>query len=285
MQSLVQLLKRKPDTHKGSYGYVLVVGGSPGLTGAVCLCAQAALRIGAGLVKAAVPESLHEIFEIKLTEEMSVPLPDKKGCLLAKGFDLIYKLDKVNVMVIGPGVGLAPDTKKLILQIIKKINKPMVIDADGLNSLALNLEVLNRRDNQNIVLTPHLGEFSRLAKKEISEIKNKRKKLAKEFALRYNLNLILKGHRSLITNGKMIFENDTGNPAMATAGAGDVLSGVVAGLMAQGIEAYKAAKLGAYLHGLAGDLAAGEKTQSCVIASDLIDYLPEAIKRTTELTK
>ncbi|MCF7871113.1 MAG: NAD(P)H-hydrate dehydratase, partial [Candidatus Omnitrophica bacterium] len=238
MQSLAQLLKRKPDTHKGSYGYVLVVGGSPGLTGAVCLCAQAALRAGAGLVKAAVPKSLHEIFEIKLTEEMSAPLPDKKGCLSVKGFDLINKLDKVKVIVVGPGAGMAPDTKKLILKIIKKIDKPMVVDADGLNSLALNLKILDERSNQNIVLTPHLGEFSRLVKKEVSEIKNKRKELAKKFALRYNLNLILKGHKSLVTDGKAIFENDTGNPAMATAGAGDVLSGVVAGLIAQGIDTY-----------------------------------------------
>ncbi|MFO8053207.1 MAG: NAD(P)H-hydrate dehydratase [Candidatus Omnitrophota bacterium] len=274
------MLKRKPETHKGSYGQVVVVGGSPGLTGAVCLCAQAALRIGAGLVKVAVPQSLHSIFEIKLTEEMSIPLADKKGYLSVKAFETIEKnLDKVSVLVLGPGAGLNPATQKLILKIIKKVNKPLVIDADGLNSLSLNLKSLDKKNNQNLVLTPHLGEFSRLTKKEVSQIKEKRKELAKNFALRYNLNLALKGHRTIVTDGKMFFENNSGNPAMATAGTGDILSGMIAGLIAQGIDTYEATKLGVYIHGLAGDLAAQEKTQSCVIASDLIDYLPKAIKK------
>ncbi|MCF7894443.1 MAG: NAD(P)H-hydrate dehydratase [Candidatus Omnitrophica bacterium] len=276
----MQLLKRKPETHKGSYGQVLVVGGSPGLTGAVCLCAQAALRIGAGLVKVAVAESLHSIFEIKLTEEMSIPLADKKGHLSAKAFKTIERsLDKVSVLVLGPGAGLHPATQKLVIKIIKKVDKPLVIDADGLNILSLSLKVLKKNNNQNIVLTPHLGEFSRLVKKKIRQIKENRKELAKNFALRYNLNLALKGHRTLVTNGKMVFENDTGNPAMATAGTGDVLSGMIAGLIAQGINSYEATKLGVHLHGLAGDLAAQEKTQSCVVASDLINYLPQAIKK------
>jgi ADP-dependent NAD(P)H-hydrate dehydratase / NAD(P)H-hydrate epimerase len=280
MQSLVQLLKRKPETHKGSYGQVVVAGGSPGLTGAVCLCAQAALRIGAGLVKAAVPQSLHSIFEIKLTEEMSIPLADKKGHLSVKAFKTIEKnLDKVSVLVLGPGAGLNPTTQKLIIKIIKKVDKPLVIDADGLNALSLDLKSLEGKKNQNLILTPHLGEFSRLTKKRINQIKEERKELAKKFALRYNLNLALKSYKTIVTDGKMIFENNSDNPAMATAGTGDVLSGMIAGLIAQGIGIYEAAKLGVYLHGLAGDLAAQEKTQSCVIASDLINYLPKAIKK------
>lgn len=286
MQWPVQLLKRKADTHKGSYGYVLLVGGSCGLTGAVCLSGQAALKAGAGLVKVAVPQSLNHIFEIKLTEVMSLPLADKKGHLLAKGFDKVKKsLDKVNVLVLGPGAGLASDTAKLITKIIKEIDKPMVVDADAINILSKNLEVLDKRKSKSIVLTPHPGEFSRLVKKEVSEIKKYRKELVKKFALRYNLHLILKGYKTLVTNGEELFENKTGGPGLATAGTGDVLSGIIAGFIAQGIDIYSAARCGVYLHGLAGDLAAEDKTESCLIASDLIDYLPEAIKSTTEDTE
>ncbi len=280
MQLPVRLLKREVNTHKGSYGCVLVVGGSPGLTGAVCLSAKAALKIGAGLVKVAVSKSLNSIFEIKLTEEMSLPLADEGGHLSAKAFTTLNKnLDKVNVLVVGPGAGSSLDTRNLILKIIEKIDKPMVIDADGLNALSTNLKILKKRNNKNIVLTPHPGEFSRLVKKDSDQIDKNRKGLAKEFALRYNLNLVLKGHRTVITEGKMLFENDTGNPAMATAGAGDVLSGMIAGLIAQGVGVYEASQLGVYLHGLCGDLAARDKTQNCVIASDLIDYLPKAMKK------
>ncbi|MCF7916547.1 MAG: NAD(P)H-hydrate dehydratase [Candidatus Omnitrophica bacterium] len=280
MQLPVPLRKRKANTHKGSYGFVLVVGGSPGLTGAVCLCAQAALRIGAGLVKVGVAESLNSIFEIKLTEEMSLPLADKKGHLTAKAFKTIIKsLSKVDVLVVGPGAGADKGTVELILKIIKTIDKPLVIDADGLNALSSDLKILNNKNTKNIVLTPHPGEFSRLIKKDIQQIDKNRKGLAKEFALRYNLNLVLKGHQTIVTNGEKIFENDTGNPAMATAGTGDVLSGMIAGLIAQGIDIYEASKLGVYLHGLSGDLAAEEKTENCVIASDLLNYLPKAIKK------
>ncbi len=279
MQLPDQLLKRSKEAHKGSYGYVLVVGGSVGLTGAVCFCAQSALRAGAGLVKVAVPQSLNSIIESKLTEVMSLPLDEIEGCLAARGFGKIKKsLDKVNLLVVGPGAGLHSSTQKLIIKIIKKIDKPLVLDADAINTLAINLKVLDKRKNKDITLTPHLGEFSRLIKTEVSQIVENRKELAKKFALRYNLNLVLKGHNTLVTDGKEIFENNTGNPGLATAGTGDVLGGLIAGLAAQGIDSFLAAKIGVYLHGLAGDLAAKEKTQNCLIASDLLSYLPQAIK-------
>lgn len=279
MQLPKQLSKRKTDTHKGDYGYVFVVGGSPGLSGAVCLCAQAALRAGAGLVKVAVSKSLHSIFEIKLTEVMSLPLADQGGNLSDKGFYQIKEASKkADILAVGPGAGLNSSTQKLIVKIVKKIDKPLVLDADAINTLALDKEALLKRKSQQVVLTPHLGEFSRLIKKEVLLIKN-RKKLAKDFALRYNLILVLKGNNTLVTDGKKFFENSTGNPGMATAGSGDVLSGLIAGLAAQGIELYKAAQAAVYLHGLAGDLAAKEKTENCLIASDLLDYLPQAIKK------
>lgn len=278
MQLPAQLL-RKSDTHKGDYGYVLVIGASPGLSGAVCLSARAALKVGAGLVRVAVPKSLNNIFEEKLTEEMSLPLPENSGCLCLKSFKVIAEiLEKSDVVVVGPGAGLSHETQKLILKIIKSVDKPIVIDADAITALASKVRVINKRKSKQLIITPHYGEFSRLIKTKVEEIKKNRKQLAGKFALRYNLTLVLKGDRSLVTNGREFFENSSGNPGMATAGSGDVLSGIIAGLIAQGLDGYEAAKLGVYLHGLSGDLAAKDKTQNCLIASDLIDYLPQAIK-------
>lgn len=274
-----QLLKRKPDTHKGDYGHLLVLGGSLGFSGAVCLSAEAALKIGTGLVTVGVPGSLNNIFEIKLTEAMSLPLAEDRGVLSCEAFQKIRKFsDKIDLIVLGPGAGLKDTTKKLVIKVIKEIDKPIVVDADALTALAANLKILLTRKTQKLILTPHLGEFSRLLKLDISEIKKNKKKLVKEFALRYNLTLILKGKDTLISDGKRIFVNNTGNPGMATAGAGDVLAGIVGGLVAQGIGRFEAAKTGVYLHGLAGDCAARDKTQNCLVASDLIEYLPKAIK-------
>lgn len=281
MQLPARLRKRKTDTHKGDYGYVFVLGGSLGLTGAVCLCAGAALKTGAGLVKTGVPESLAGIFEVKLTEVMTMPLEETVQKTLSLGaFEKIRdNIEKIDVIALGCGAGLDESTKKLIWKIIENIDKTLIIDADGLGALAENLEVLQLRKSKNIVLTPHLGEFSRLTKLSVEQIKKQRKKLAKEFALRYNLTLVLKGWRTLVTDGRALFENTTGNPGMATAGSGDVLTGIIAGLTAQGIDCFSAAKLGVYLHGKAGDLAVRDKTQNCLIASDIIEYLPKAFKK------
>ena len=280
MRLPVQLLKREFNTHKGDYGHVLVIGGCLGLTGAVCLASESALRIGAGLVTVGVPQSLNTIFEIKLTEVMSLPLADDEGSLNLSAFKKIKeKLNKVDVVVIGPGIGLNKSTKDLVIKVIRDIDKPILVDADGLTALASNLSVLNKRKTKSLILTPHLGEFSRLVKLDSFEVKRARKKLVKEFALRYNLTLILKGNRTLVSDGKKIFENNTGNPGMATAGSGDVLSGIVAGLVSQGLSSFDAAKFGVYLHGLAGDCAAKEKTQNCLIASDIIEYLPKALSK------
>jgi NAD(P)H-hydrate epimerase len=279
MRLPAQLLKRKPDAHKGDYGHVLVLGGSLGLSGAVCLAAKACLKIGAGLVTVGIPKSLNDIFEVKLTEVMSFPLSSQRGCLSQRAFkELEGILDKIDVIVLGPGSGLKATTQKLMRQVIKEVNKPIIADADALNALASDLSVLNKRKTKSLILTPHPGEFSRLIKQDIRKIKLKRKELAKKFAIRYNLTLVLKGHRSLVTDGKSLFANSSGNPGMATAGSGDVLSGIIAGLVAQEIDCFTAAKLGVYLHGLSGDLAAKDKTQNCLIASDIINYLPKAIK-------
>ncbi len=275
-----QLSKRKPDTQKGDYGYVFVLGGSPGLTGAVVLCANGALRIGAGLVRAGVPESLSNIVATKLTEATVLSLKEQRGCLSSQAFDQILKLlHRIDVIALGGGAYNTVSVKDLFLKVIREIDKPMVIDADGLNTVATDLNALKERKSKNIVLTPHLVEFSRLTKLSLDEIKRNRKELVKEFAFKYNLTLVLKGHNTLVSNGKAFFENDTGNPGMATAGSGDVLTGIIAGLMAQGVDALTSARFGVYIHGLAGDLAAKDKTETCLIASDIIEYLPKAIKK------
>jgi len=275
-----QLLKRKPDTHKGDYGYVFVLGGSPGLTGAVALCANSALRIGAGLVRVGVPESLSNVLAVKVTEATVLALKEDRGYLSLQAFGEILKLlERIDVIALGGGAYHTPSARSLLLKVIKEIDKPMVIDADGLNALSTDLNVLKERKSKNLVLTPHMVEFSRLTKLSIEEIKAKRKELVKEFAFKYNLTLVLKGNRTLISDGKALFENDTGNPGMATAGCGDVLTGIIAGLMAQGLDVFGAARFGVYIHGLSGDLAAKEKTETCLIASDIIEYLPKAIKK------
>ena len=279
MQLPVQLL-RKPDTHKGHYGHILILGGSPGLTGAVCLSARAALRIGVGLVTTGVPKTLNNIFEVKLTEAMSLPLADSKGYLTLASFKEIKKfLPKIDVIVVGPGVSAKQSVQKLVTKVVKDIDKPMVIDADGITALASNLSILSKRKSRHLVLTPHFGEFSRLVKLNTDKIKKARKELVKKFSLRYNLTLVLKGHHTLVSNGNRFFVNNTGNPGMATAGSGDVLSGVIAGLISQGLSCFEAARVGVYLHGLAGDFAAQEKSENCLIASDIIENLPKAVKR------
>ncbi len=279
MRLPVQLLKRSPDTHKGDYGYIFILGGSPGLTGAVCLSAQAALKTGCGMVRVGVPESLNSIFEVKLTEEMSYPLDDEAGYVSKKAFKKIKELlDKIDVFLLGPGAALKKTTQDLIIRIIKEIDKPMVLDADALNTVAGNLDVLGQRKSKQLILTPHPGEFSRLLKSDVNKIKKKRKELVKKFALRYNLTLVLKGNKTLVSDGRRIYQNTTGNPGMATAGCGDVLGGMISALIAQGLKPFEAAKTGVYLHGLAADYAVKDKTQNCLIASDIIDYLPKAIK-------
>jgi hydroxyethylthiazole kinase-like uncharacterized protein yjeF len=275
-----QFYKRNVNTHKGDYGSVLVVGGSEGLTGAACLCAQAALRMGAGLVRVGIPRSLNSIFEIKLTEVMSLPLEEEDGCLSLKAFAQIENIvGKIDVIALGCGASQHPETQELLLKIIKNIDKPLVVDADGLNALSTDIAVLTQRKTKQLVLTPHAVEFSRLTQHDTDSIVKKRKALVKNFAFQYNLTLVLKGHRTLISDGKKLFENTTGNPGMATAGSGDVLTGIIAGLIAQGLDTFEAAQWGVYLHGVAGDLAAREKTEFCLIASDIIDYLPKAIKK------
>lgn len=278
---LPRLKPREADTHKGDYGRVLVLAGSVGYTGAAYLCSKAALRSGAGLVTLGIPESLNAIMAAKLTCVMTRPLPEtharslsqegKQEILdLAKGFD---------VVAIGPGLGTHPDTKALVLELLQALDKPIVLDADGITAVCDDLGAIERNPGK-MVLTPHPGEMARvLGLPSAQEVQKDRLKIAVRFAKRCGAVLVLKGHETLVTDAERIYTNKTGNPGMATAGSGDVLTGMIACLVAQGLEPFDAAQLGVYLHATAGDLAAERFGETAMIATDILDSLHRAILR------
>jgi len=284
MQLPTQLLRRKANSHKGDYGHILILAGSSRFSGAALLCAEAALRAGAGLITLGIPKSINlAVIKNKPKEVMSLPLPEtKEGSLSLRAFSRIgVFLKKVDVLIIGPGLGTDKTTSALVRKIIKKINLPAVIDADALNALSNHLEIL-RNHKGRLILTPHQMEMSKLFKVDLNLIKKNRKLVAKKYAKYYNSTIILKGHHTVVTDGNsQCYINKTGNPGMATAGSGDVLSGIAGAFLAQGLDIFPAAKYATYIHGLAGDIAAGDKTQMGLIASDIIDEIPAAIKKST----
>jgi len=271
--------KREQDSNKGSFGKVLVVGGSTGLTGAPCLTAEGALRTGSGVVTVGCAEGLNDIFETKLTEVMTEPLAQNLDrSISSKASAALVKLmEKYDVLALGPGLGKNPDTGKLVCHLIRNVKKPVVLDADGLNLIAKTPEVLKNKKGV-LLVTPHPGEMSRLMGCSLDMIQNYRVEASLKFAKKYNVITLLKGARTVIAlpSGE-VFINSSGNPGMATAGAGDVLTGVIASLIGQGLEPEKAAVCGAFLHGLAGDLAKEVKGENGLIASDIIASIPAAI--------
>ncbi len=286
IKNLPKLNSRKSNSHKGSYGRVLVLAGSPGLTGAACLCSKAALRSGSGIVTLGIPESLNPVMEAKLTCVMTCPLPETGVSTLSnKGKKKIMKLcESHDVVALGPGLSQQPETRELILWLIKNIDRNMVIDADGLNALADNVKVLYKI-KKHAVLTPHPGEMSRLTGAgSAKEVQKERLNTASQFVQlvqekidnERRLILVLKGDKTIVADSGKVYINRTGNPGMATAGTGDVLTGIIASLIGQGHDVFDASQLGVYIHGLAGDIAAKKKGERSMIASDIIEYLPDA---------
>lgn len=274
-----QVPPRKEDTHKGDFGHVLVLAGSVGMTGAGYLASQAALLSGSGIVTCGIPKSLNSIMEVKLTEAMTLPLPETKEMSLSSASEkeIINFSKKVDVLAVGPGLSKNKETSKLVTNLLKNIDKPIVLDADGLTALSDSTNILKKRKAKTI-LTPHPGEMSELTGKSKSLIQKNREKIAVDFAKKNNIILVLKGHRTVVADPKGdVYINETGNSGMSTAGAGDVLTGMIASFVGQGINPYSAAVIGVYLHGLAGDIAAREKGQFSLIASDLLNRLPQAI--------
>ncbi len=280
MRLPVPLSRRKKNSHKNDYGHVLILAGSGNMLGAAALSTLAAMRSGAGLVTVGVPRSLNLILQKKCSAVvMTLPLQETSTLSLDLSSFNKIKNFHCDVIAVGPGLSLEPRTRQLVLKIISSLDKPIVIDADALNALATKPDILLKTPAIKI-LTPHPGEMARLSKLNKNFIEKNRKQVALNFARKFHSIVILKGHRSVIASpdGKF-YINKTGNPGMATAGSGDVLTGVIAAFLAQGLPGFEAAKWGCAVHGRAGDLAALEKTQISMIATDIIEKIPEALKK------
>jgi ADP-dependent NAD(P)H-hydrate dehydratase / NAD(P)H-hydrate epimerase len=272
------LPKRLAEGHKGTFGTALILAGSRGFSGAAALTSLAALRGGAGLVKLGVPEAIINPIEKKVTEVVKFSLPQTKAQTFAfSGLELILKqLKSADVLALGPGITTHPETKQLELEILRQVGIPVVIDADGINNLS---PATLKKIKAPKVLTPHPGELSRLIGKSPTEINDQRIEICSKYAREFNSVLVLKGAPTIISSptGK-VYVNPTGNNGLGSGGTGDVLTGIITGLIAQGSSLLNAAIAGVYLHGLAADLAVDEKTEYSLIAGDLIKYLPKAIK-------
>ncbi|MFZ0661108.1 MAG: NAD(P)H-hydrate dehydratase [Acidobacteriaceae bacterium] len=271
---------RAPDSNKGMYGHVLVVGGAKGKSGAPSMASLAALRAGAGLVTAAVSESILPMVAGVAPELMTIPLKeDAAGDIDAGRVDFDELLEKKTVLAVGPGLGQELGAEKFLLELMARVRVPMVLDADALNLLARHREKLDG-DGRTLVLTPHPGEMARLAGMSIREVQAAREPLAREFAVKHKLTLVLKGWRTLIAHPDgEVAVNTTGNPAMAKGGSGDILTGIVAAMVAQYPDRLAdAVNAAVYLHGLAADLAVRERDEHTLLATDIVAHLWRAFR-------
>lgn len=273
-------LRRDRAGYKGQYGRLAILGGSTGMAGAVCMAAQAALRSGTGLVYVVVPESISKIVQIKLTEAIVIPVPDEgKGYFTSASLPAILdKQEDWDCLAIGPGMGRAEESVAWFQELVPNLIRPGVLDADGLFALSRDPALLYRVKTP-LVITPHEMEMARLLDWEVEEVRGNRELAARTFSEKYGVITVLKGPDTLISDGKAIYTNFTGNPGMATAGSGDVLTGILAGFIAHGYPPIIASRLAPYLHGLAGDLAAEDLTQEGMIAGDIIALIPSAFSR------
>jgi hydroxyethylthiazole kinase-like uncharacterized protein yjeF len=275
------LLKAKAGSSKKDFGHLLVIAGSPSMLGAAALCSWAAMRSGAGLVTAAVPRALNLTLQKKIPDVvMTMPLAQgKTGAFSSKAFDQLEKIwDRYDALAIGPGLGRQEGTLQLARQVIIHAPKPLVIDADALFALAGHDQILLQARAPR-VLTPHPGEMSRLTGQPVRDVEAVRLKTARSYAMEHNCVLLLKGPRTVVAAAEgRTYVNRTGNVGMATAGSGDVLTGMIAAFLGQGNPPYNAACRGAYLHGKAGDRVARVKFKRGMMASDIIESIPYVLK-------
>jgi NAD(P)H-hydrate epimerase len=279
IEAIPTLAPRDRDSHKGRFGTVLVLAGSRGMAGAAALCGASALRSGAGLVRVASPAEVQPVVAGFEPSYMTYPLPcDPDGLI---DFEparpaLERLLATVDVVAVGPGLGQSEGIRQLLRYHIAQTDRPLVIDADGLNVLVGQTDLL-AGVARPVVLTPHPGEFARLIGKGVAEVQADRLEHAAALAsAAAPLVVVLKGAGTIVSDGRRYFVNSTGNPGMATGGAGDVLTGVIAALLAQGLPTFEAAQLGVFVHGLAGDIARDHHGEIGMIAGDLVDSLPDA---------
>ena len=264
---------RRPETHKGDYGKILLLCGSRGYTGAAALAAMGALRSGAGLVYLGVPESIYDIEAVKLTEPVIIPLKEEDHELCLHSVKQIHSLlAKADAVLIGPGLGQSDAVTEFVTEVLKTCQCPVVLDADGINAISRNIDILRDRKAATI-LTPHDVEFTRMGFTLSSD------RCADAcFAANYlNCIILLKGHRTVITDGKRCYINQTGNPGMACGGSGDVLAGVIASLLGQKIDPLPAAACAAWLHGAAGDICAEQIGQYGMLPQDMVNALPRLL--------
>ena len=273
-QVLAHLPDRDINAHKGDFGKVLLLCGSEGYTGAAALAAMGALRCGAGLVYLGVPRSIYAIEAVKLTEPIVFPLPDQGGMLSSQALPkILAMLDDMDAVLIGPGLGQSEGTRAVIRAVLEEAKCPVVLDADGINGICRHMDILRER-HYPTVLTPHAGEFARMG----ADASEDRQASAQQFSQKYGCILVLKGHHTVITNGEECYVNQTGNPGMAVGGSGDVLAGMITGLIGQGVTPLTAAACGAWLHGAAGDLCAEEMGQYAMLPTDMLEVLGRLLK-------
>lgn len=272
IQSL--LPDRELNTHKGDYGKILLLCGSRGFTGAAALAAMGALRTGAGLVYLGVPACIYDIEAIKLTEPVVFPLPDADGKLSADAIlEISEMLPKMDAVLIGCGLGQSDGTFSVVKYILESYSGPVVVDADGINIISQHKNILRGRTSP-VIVTPHEGEFLRLGGERTGD------KIHDACLLAADLGaiIVLKGHGTVITDGKECYVNPTGNPGMAVGGSGDVLAGIITSLLGQGLSPMYAAACSAWLHGAAGDICAHEIGQYGMLPSDMLQVLPRLLK-------
>lgn len=284
---------RSRDAHKGRFGHILILAGSRGMTGAAILCSKGALRCGAGLVTVGLPESQQPVVARRIAPEaMTLPLSETSaGTLSIAALDKICDFiirRKITTLAIGPGLSTVPETVELVKKLLHHLTLPIVLDADGINALSKvkskkfkpkNFIVDELKHSKaRIIITPHPGELSRLMNIPVSVIQNKRLLIARKFASLNNVICVLKGYRTVITDGKETYINLTGNPGMATGGSGDVLTGMISAFIGQVNNLFSAAQLGVYIHGLSGDLACADKGEISMLPTDMIRKISSAIK-------
>jgi ADP-dependent NAD(P)H-hydrate dehydratase / NAD(P)H-hydrate epimerase len=273
-------MPRKADSNKGLYGHVLVIGGARGKSGAPAMSSLAALRTGAGLVTAAVVQSILAQVASVTPELMTIPLPENtEGAIDSEHVNFDELLEKMTVVAVGPGLGQTPAAEEFVLKVLDKSRVPLVLDADALNILAKHPEMIDRT-GRAMVLTPHPGEMARLAGISTKEVQANREPLAREFAIRHQVTLVLKGWRTLIAHPDgSLAVNTTGNPGMAKGGSGDILTGVVAAMVAQHPDRIAdAVNAAVYLHGLAADFAVREQDEHTLLATDTVAHLWRAFR-------
>lgn len=277
---LKSIIKPRPyNAHKGSMGCLFSVCGSYGMAGAEFLSGKAALRSGVGLLKMAVTKSVYPIIAMSLPEAVYLPMEDIDGRFSATNISNIIKTaNSSNAVLVGCGLGVSDDTEKIVNAIVKETEKPVLIDADGINCISKHINLLSERKHPTI-LTPHPKEMSRLTGISVKEIQSNRQNVAETFSKKYGVITVLKGADTIITDGNTTYINYTGNPGMATGGSGDVLAGITSSLLAQGYSPTESANMGVFIHGTAGDIAKEKYSETSMLPSDIIELLPQVFSK------